>query len=127
MGLIEKRLVKRMTEEVLPRFEAELLEIAGTPLRYMVDWTHFLPQAAAVEGLEQWGLPTIAQAFRLICRDDLGREAVAASISTITITQWSASWPTGTIDQGSLQLLWDWGGAERFAPEQLEAHVSGQL
>ncbi|NTU79212.1 MAG: hypothetical protein HGA45_07385 [Chloroflexales bacterium] len=127
MSLTEKRLIKRISEEVIPQREAELLEIAGCPLRYVLDWTYFLGNAVAVEGLEQWGLPTIAQAFRHICGDDVGRAAVSASIQAIRLSQWPAVWPTGTLGDGNLDLLWDWGAERRFTPEQLAEHLSAQL
>jgi hypothetical protein len=128
MGLTEKRIIKRLKEEVLPQREAELLEISGAPVRYEIEWDRFLDKAPALEGLEAWAFGVIADAFRLICRDEIGKEAVAEKIKTIQVVEWNSSWPTGGIDgAGTMSMYWDWGGSERFTAEQLEAYVSQQL
>jgi hypothetical protein len=128
MGLTEKRIIKRLKEEVIPQREAELAELTGSPLRYDVQWDRFLDKAPALEGLEAWGFAVVSDAFRLICRDEIGKEAVAEKIKTIQVVEWNASWPTGGVDgAGTMSLYWDWASNERFTAEQLEAYVSEQL
>lgn len=127
MGLAEKRLIQRLSAEVIPAHERELLAITGSPLSITIDWTYFLENAVASEGLEQWGLPTIAQALRRICADDVGRSALVGAVQGIRLSQWPATWPAGTIADGNLDLTWDWAGPERFSADQLEAQLSRQL
>lgn len=126
MGLDAKRRIGRLSAEVLPRYEQELAAIVGASVGLIVDWTYFLEQAGALDGLEQWGLATVTQALRQLGADEVGRTALAGAVSVVRLSQWPAPWPAGTIADGNLDLAWDWG-AERFSAEQLAAHLARQL
>jgi hypothetical protein len=127
MGLTEKRLIHHLETNVIPQRQAELQEIAGSAVLYEFDWSYFLSNSAALNGLESWGFAVIADTVRLICRDAIGKEAFRQSIQKIHVQQWNSSWPTGSVGGGILSLLWDWGGEERFSAEQLEAYINDQI
>jgi hypothetical protein len=77
MGLIEKRLIKLGQEEWLPESIKDLREITGGQQIYEMDWDTFSTDAEALNNVNNQGLRRISAAFRIICVDDLGKEATA--------------------------------------------------
>ncbi|NJK72046.1 MAG: hypothetical protein HC926_01125 [Synechococcaceae cyanobacterium SM2_3_60] len=114
MGLAERRLIQQLEAEVLPLQTAELQAITSSPVTFVVHWEGFQTDAAAIKGLAEWGFTLINDSFRLICRDALGKEAVANKIKTVEIMQWNSSWPAGSVSWDKLELMWDWSGDERL-------------
>ena len=53
MGLIEKRAIAKMRDNVVPRYEAELQQIAGDRISYEMNWESFLHDINALENLEE--------------------------------------------------------------------------
>jgi hypothetical protein len=76
MGLPEKRLVKLGQEEITPKHQAKLQEITSHSIAYEVDWASFANDRRALENLEFHGFDRIESAFRTICHDMVGRDAV---------------------------------------------------
>ncbi|MEP7121593.1 MAG: hypothetical protein ABJE95_11805 [Byssovorax sp.] len=84
MGLIEKRLIKQGQEEWLPESIKDLREVTGGQQIYEMDWETFATDADALNNVNNQGLRRITAAFRIICADDLGKEA-AATLSKIVV------------------------------------------
>jgi hypothetical protein len=85
MGLIEKRLVKQGQEDWVPEAEKELHGLTGGNEAFDVDWESFATDAEALKNLQYQGLRRINSAFRLICCDDLGKEAVNEKVTKICV------------------------------------------
>lgn len=85
MGLIEKRLIKQGKEEWIPTANQELRELTGGEQVYDVDWDTFSSDAEGLQNLQGQGFRRINAAIRVICRDDLGKEAMAESVKKILL------------------------------------------
>ncbi len=109
MGLEEKRRLKTLKEDVFPKFDDALRQIVGTDIKYDIDWDSFASNMDAMNALEQNALPTINEAFRDLCHDSVGKEAVQESIKTIHLAQGAEAQDSNfTISGGTLDLPWDW-------------------
>lgn len=76
MGLIEKRLIRDAKETWLPGEQEEMRSIAGSEVVVDIDWATFESDEPALRNLQHLGVRKVVNAFRLICADDLGKEAV---------------------------------------------------
>ena len=86
MGLAEKRLAKRIQDEILPGFETELKSLSGFAPRLEINWDSFIAyDEYPLSRLEGSVLPELLDVFRSICRDDLGKEALASALEVIKI------------------------------------------
>ena len=85
MGLIEKRLIRSGQQEWVPEAQKELRELTRSEQVYEVDWEGFTSDEAALNNLQNQGLRRINSAFRVVCRDDLGQEAVKEEIARIVV------------------------------------------
>jgi len=85
MGLIEKRLIKAGQEEWVPQAQKELRELTGSEQVYEVEWEGFLSDEAALSNVRNQGLRRINAAFRVVCSDDLGKEAVKEQVARVAV------------------------------------------
>ena len=85
MGLSEKRKIKELQETTFPERTAELAEITGGNLTYDVDWDSFSDDLEALTFLDNLSCHRTNMALRVICSDDLGREAVQEGLKTIKL------------------------------------------
>lgn len=85
MGLNEKRKMKELQETSFPERTAELTEITGGTLAYDVDWDSFSDDLEALNFLDNISCHRTNMALRVICADDLGKEAVQESLKTIKL------------------------------------------
>ncbi len=85
MGLNEKRKMKELQEITFPEREAELAEICGGAIRYEVDWDSFADDLEALNFLDNLSCHRTNMAFRVICADELGKEAVQESLQLIRL------------------------------------------
>jgi len=105
MGLIEKRLIKEAKEAWLPGEQQEMESIAGTPIAVDVQWSSFETDEAALKNLQHCGVRKLVNALRVICRDDLGKEAVRDSIKRIVvINQQAGGEATVGLEGGTITL-----------------------
>ena len=84
MGLIEKRLVKQGQDEWVPLAQTELRELTSGSQVFDVEWDTFT-DAVALNNVQYQGLRRINSALRLICSDELGKEAMNEKITTIRL------------------------------------------
>jgi len=85
MGLIEKRLIKKGQEEWVPEANKELQEVTKGSQVYEVDWATFETDADGLNNVQNQALRRITAAFRVVCSDDLGKEAVHESVKKIVV------------------------------------------
>jgi len=85
MGMLEKRAMKAAQEGWLPKRQAELDQICGTEVPYDIEWESFASNEKAINWLEYNGPHEVNAAFRGICKDDIGREAVAEGVTRVVL------------------------------------------
>ena len=81
----EKRSIKAAEEGWLPQRQKELAEICGKEIPYEVDWNSFAGNLKAIDWLEFNGPQQVSGAFRGICRDEIGKEAVQEGVKKIVL------------------------------------------
>ncbi|MFO0728146.1 MAG: hypothetical protein U1E65_30475 [Myxococcota bacterium] len=97
MGLAERRAAKAFQDNKFSAIQKALEDVIGFPVKVEVDWDsistadygHLYESAWTKVYFE----PLIA-AMRSITSDDLGRDALKASLKKITIRDEGSSWPT---------------------------------
>lgn len=83
MGLNERRKIKELQETVLPGRVLEIEEICGRAIPYEVDWDSFADDLEGLNFLDNLSCHRLNMALRVICSDDLGREAVQEGLTSI--------------------------------------------
>jgi hypothetical protein len=95
MGLIEKRLIKEAKESWLPGEAEDIRNVVGAPVELDIDWASFETDEAALKTLQHLGVRKFSNALRVICVDDLGKEAVREGVKRIIVTNKQA--PPGEV------------------------------
>ena len=85
MGLEERRKIKEYQDTIIPERTQELAEIVGGTIPYEIDWDTFADDAEALRFLDNLSFHRINMAMRVICADDLGKEAVRDAVKIIKI------------------------------------------
>jgi hypothetical protein len=85
MGLEERRMIKNLEEEVLPGRVKEIEEISGAPVPYDVDWDSFDGDLTALNFVDNVSCHRLNMALRVICADDLGKEAVRDTLKRVRL------------------------------------------
>src|SRR4051812_36441000 len=85
MGLDERRRIKELQDVTLPERVKEIEEICGTPIPYEVDWDSLASDAAGLNYLDNLSCHRLNMALRVICQDDLGREAVSEGLKLVKL------------------------------------------
>lgn len=86
MGLIEKRLIKEAKETWVLEEQKDMRAIANSDVVIDIDWPTFESDEPALRNLQHLGVRKLSNAFRVICTDDLGKEAVRDSIKRVVVT-----------------------------------------
>ncbi len=129
MGLAEKRAMEQ-AKQWLPKREAELKEICGGPVPYEVDWASFETDAKGIEWLEHNGPQQVSAAFRGICHDDVGKQAVREGVKKVILR--NAATPAEkalTFDTGVLTLkcAFSQSPGGRFTDREIRAAIEPKL
>lgn len=85
MGLDERRRIKELQEVTLPGRVAEIEEICGAPIPYEVDWDSLADDATGLNFLDNLSCHRLNMALRVICQDDLGKEAVREGLTLVKL------------------------------------------
>ncbi len=86
MGLTERRKIKELQDTVLPERTAELAEICGGgTITYDIDWDSFADDLEGLNFLDNLSCHRTNMALRVICMDELGKEAVRESLKQIQL------------------------------------------
>ena len=86
MGLAEKRLAQEIQNEKLPAFETKLKDIAGYDIKVDVDWPTFTAYDSYPLSRLDIVFDDLSGFVKKICSDDMGKEALQESMSTIKLT-----------------------------------------
>lgn len=106
MGLIEKRLIREAKEQWLPGEQKEMQEAAGSDsLVVDVDWATFETDEAALKHLQHLGVRRMSNAFRVICSDDLGKEAIREGIKRVVVRNQKEGEPSVDLKDGVATLV----------------------
>ncbi len=85
MGLNERRKIKELQEVTLPGRVKEIEEICGKAIPYEVDWASLAEDAEGLNFLDNLSCHRLNMALRVICQDDLGKEAVRDGLRLIKL------------------------------------------
>ncbi len=129
MGLIEKRAIAKMRDNVVPRYEAELKQIAGDQISYEMNWESFLHDITALENLEEKCFRVLNDIFKKITFDDIGTEAVQEGVQKIHISNAkNATVSEFSLKDGVLDIPWDWSGFPgSFYPKTVQEKIETLL
>lgn len=104
MGLEERRRIKELQEVTFPERVQEIAEICGAPIPYEVDWDTLASDPAAINSIDNLSCHRLNMALRVICQDDLGKEAVRDGLKLIKLAN--------VVDTGSMSIAFDAGVLE---------------
>ena len=85
MGLMERRMMQELKDATLPAREKEIQEICGQAIPYDVDWSSLADDAEALRFVDNVSCHRLNMALRVICADQMGREAVAQSLKKVRL------------------------------------------
>ena len=85
MGLEERRRVKELQDVTLPEREKEIGEICGARIPYGVDWESIKDDSTALNFLDNCSCHRLNMALRMICQDDMGKEAVREGLKLVKL------------------------------------------
>jgi len=85
MGLNERRKVKELQDTILPGRVKEIEEICGKGIPYDIDWASIQDDAEALNFLDNVSCHRLNMALRMICIDDMGKEAVREGLKTVKL------------------------------------------
>ena len=86
MGLNERRKVKELQETVLPGRVKEIEEICGKAIPYEVAWDSMADDLQALNFVDNVSCHRLNMALRVICADEMGKEAVREGLKLIRLT-----------------------------------------
>lgn len=85
MGLNERRKVKELQDSVLPGRVKEIEEICGKAIAYDIDWPSISEDYQALNFMDNISCHRLNMALRMICVDDMGKEAVRDGLKSIKL------------------------------------------
>ena len=85
MGLAERRKIKELQDTTFVERTAELAEITGGRMGYEVDWDSFSDDLEGLNFLDNLSCHRTNMALRVICSDDIGKEAVQEQLKSIRL------------------------------------------
>ena len=111
MGLQERRAVKTFQDEQFPELRDAIDEAAGFDVGVDVDWDaisemEYLDADAYGEAFTKVYFTPVAEAFAEICIDDIGQEALEASLESVEVTNEEGLWLANSVgfDDGVLTI-----------------------
>jgi len=85
MGLNERRKIKELQDSTFPERVKEIEEICGAPIPYEVDWDSMADDGEALRFVDNLSGHRLNMALRVICSDDMGKDAVRSSLKSIKL------------------------------------------
>ena len=105
MGLNERRKIKELQETTFPERVKEIEEICGKAIPYEVDWDSLSDDLEALNFIDNISCHRLNMALRVICQDDLGKEAVREGLKLIKLKNVKdKSSMSMTFDDGVLEM-----------------------
>src|SRR5678815_2208885 len=85
MGLNERRKIKELQETTFPERVKEIEEICGKAIPYEVDWDSLSDDLEGLNFIDNISCHRLNMALRVICQDDLGKQAVRDGLKQIKL------------------------------------------
>ena len=85
MGLNERRKIKDLQDVTLPSRVKEIEEICGKAIPYEVDWDSLADDMEGLNFIDNLSCHRLNMALRVICQDDMGKEAVREGLKLIKL------------------------------------------
>ena len=85
MGLNERRKIKELQDTTFPGRVKEIEEICGKAIPYEVDWDSLADDAEGLNFIDNISCHRLNMALRVICQDDMGKQAVRDGIKLIKL------------------------------------------
>ncbi len=104
MGLNERRKIKELQDVTFPGRVQEIQEICGKAIPYEVDWESMADDAEALNFIDNISCHRVNMALRVICQDDMGKEAVREGLRLIKLKN--------VKDKSSMSITFDGGVLE---------------
>ena len=104
MGLNERRKIKELQDTTFPQRVKEIEEICGKAIPYDVDWSSFDGDLPGLNFLDNLSCHRLNMALRVICVDDMGKEAVRETVKKVRLRnvrtpgEKSLAFADGTLD-----------------------------
>lgn len=83
MGLQEKRAAKSIEEQYLGEYQKEINELVGKELPININWDTF--EMDFIKFVPSVCLQRLTDGIKLVCKDDMGKEAMAESVNSIEV------------------------------------------
>ncbi len=103
MGLNERRKIKELQDTTFPGRVKEIEEICGKAIPYEVDWDSF-DDFDSLNFLDNCSCHRLNMALRVICQDDMGKQAVREGLNWIKLKN--------VKDKAAMKLSFDAGVLE---------------
>jgi len=104
MGLNERRKIKELQDTTFPERVKEIEEICGKAIPYEVDWDSLADDAQGLNFIDNLSCHRLNMALRVICRDDMGKQAVRDGLKLIKLKN--------VKDTASMKMTFDGGVLE---------------
>ncbi|MGV3710547.1 MAG: hypothetical protein ACO1Q7_17080 [Gemmatimonas sp.] len=85
MGLNERRKIKELQDTTFPARIKEIEEICGKAIPYDVDWDSLADDTEGLNFIDNLSCHRVNMALRVICSDDMGKEAVRDGLKSIKL------------------------------------------
>ena len=106
MGLNERRKIKELQDITFPGRVKEIADICGKPISYDVDWESLADDAEALNFIDNLSCHRLNMALRVICQDDMGKEAVREGLKSIKLKNVN--------DKAAMKMTFDGGVLEMY-------------
>lgn len=116
MGLNERRKIKEIQDTVLPGRVKEIEEICGKAIAYEVDWDSLADDLNGLNFVDNCSCHRLNMALRVICADDMGKEAVREGLKLIKLKN--------VKDKAAMKLSFDGGVLEMHNAYGQQAYFS---
>jgi hypothetical protein len=104
MGLNERRKIKELQDVTFPGRVKEIEEICGKGIAYEVDWNSLADDAEGLNFIDNISCHRLNMALRVICQDDMGKEAVRDGLKLIKLKN--------VKDKSAMKMTFDGGVLE---------------
>ncbi len=131
MGLQEKRKIKELQELALPDIKKEVDSLCGADITWEIDWDSFAASMDSLNCMDSYGFQYILRAFKSICIDDLGKNAVRENVRKITFKKAQAigdmklTFENSVLEIAALQEGSGWEGY--YSEEQIRTLLEKSL
>ena len=128
MGLAEKRKIKELQDTLLPGRVKEIEEICGKAIPYEVDWDSLADDLNGLNFVDNCSCHRLNMALRVICSDDMGKEAVRDSLKVIKLKNVKDKAAMKlTFDNGILEMHNAYGQQSYFSDNDIRAELMKKL